>query len=110
MVGSALAENLIGAGFPVVGFDIDGERLRWLEEIGGEAATSAREVAERTDRVFLSLMTAEIVLEAVEGSDGLMRAASPPTHIIDCSTGDPEETVALAGRMREKDVFYLYRI
>ncbi len=107
LVGSALAENLLGAGFSVVGFDIDGDRLRWLEEAGGEPASSAREVGERTGRVFLSLMTAEIVRQAVEGPQGLMRAKSPPSHVIDCSTADPEETIALAGRLREKNVSYL---
>lgn len=107
LVGSAIAENLLDAGFSVVGFDIDDARLRWLEEAGGESASCAREVGERTERVFLALMTDDIVREVVEDSEGLTQASSLPTHIIDCSTVDPDETVALAGRLREKNISYL---
>lgn len=107
LVGTALAGNLLEAGFGVAGFDVDSERLGHLEKIGGRPASSPREVAQRARRVFLALMSTDIVREAVEGPQGLLRAETPPTHIVDCSTGDPDETVALARRLEDRGVRFL---
>jgi len=107
LVGTALGENLLAAGFGVVGYDIVPEKCRHLEELGGEAASSPADVARRCRRVVLSLMTSEIVRGVVEGSDGLLEADPPPTHIIDTTTGDPNQTAALAARLAERGVAYL---
>jgi len=107
LVGTALAENLLAAGFQVVGYDIVPEQCRRLEELGGEAASGPADVARRCRRVVLSLMTTEIVCEVVEGSGGLLDAGSPPTHVIDTTTGDPDATMALAERLAARNVAYL---
>lgn len=107
LVGTALADNLIAAGYGVVGFDIDGDRLGCLESVGGEPAASASEVGGKVNRVFLALMNSDIVRDVVEGPHGLMEAQSPPSYIVDCSTGDPEQTVRLASRLRERNVSLL---
>lgn len=107
LVGTALAENLLHSGHAVVGFDIDAGKYRNLERLGGTAASSPRDVGRQVDRVLLSLMSTDIVREVVEGPAGLLEAESPPTHIIDTTTGDPEETIALAQRLNEKDISFL---
>jgi 3-hydroxyisobutyrate dehydrogenase-like beta-hydroxyacid dehydrogenase len=107
LVGTALAENLLAAGFGVVGCDILPEKCRRLEELGGTAASGPAEVARRSRRVLLSLMTTETVCEVVEGPGGLLEAARPPSHVIDTTTGDPEATAALAERLAERGVAYL---
>jgi len=107
LVGTALAENLLAAGFGVVGYDIAADKCKHLEELGGEAAASPADVARRRRRVFLSLMTTEIVREVVEGSDGLLEADPPQAYIIDTTTGDPDQTAALAGRLAARGVHYL---
>src|SRR4051794_29208979 len=66
LLGAALAERLLGAGFAVVGFDRDPRRCQLLAELGGEPVTSALEVIHGCDRVLLSLpdtATVESVLE-----------------------------------------------
>ena len=40
LMGSALAQRLIGSGFRVLGFDVDPARRKALEQMGGAAATS----------------------------------------------------------------------
>ena len=57
-LGLPYAQRLIGAGFPVVGFDLRAERLAALAEAGGRAALDAAEVGHAADPVILSLPTA----------------------------------------------------
>jgi 3-hydroxyisobutyrate dehydrogenase-like beta-hydroxyacid dehydrogenase len=99
LVGIELARHLIGRGFRVTGFDVDPVRLALLEAAGGEAAESPAAVATAAPRVVLALLDTDITCRVVEGTDGLMSAQRPPTHIVDTSTGDPDEVVALGVRL-----------
>lgn len=107
LVGSALAENLLGAGYSVIGYDIEPGKCEKLERLGGEPASCPRDVAGRARRVFLSLMSSEIVRDVLEGPAGLLEAEVPPAYIIDTTTGDPDETVAIARKLKEREVFFL---
>jgi len=107
LVGTALAEHLLTAGFDVVGFDVDESRRDHLVGLGGRAAAGPAEVARRCRRVFLSLMTSEIVREVVEGPGGLLAVETPPQFLLDTTTGDPEQTAALADRLAKRGVQYL---
>ncbi len=104
LVGSAIAEHLLGRGYGVVGHDIDGARNAHLEGIGGSAVDGAAAVGRRARRVFLSLMTTEAVRQV---TDSLLAADPPPTNIIDTTTGAPAETAALAGRLAERGIAFL---
>jgi 3-hydroxyisobutyrate dehydrogenase-like beta-hydroxyacid dehydrogenase len=66
LMGSALAQRLIGAGYGVVGFDIDAEKLRSLEKLGGTAAASPADAARLCDVLFLAVFNTEQVEEVVE--------------------------------------------
>ena len=107
LVGSALAELLIANGYRVVGYDIAGEKNAALAAMGGRPVDSPAEVAERCRRIVLSLMTTAIGREVVEGTDGIMKAGRLPACIIDTTTGDPEETEALAARLATDGIAYL---
>jgi 3-hydroxyisobutyrate dehydrogenase-like beta-hydroxyacid dehydrogenase len=107
LVGSALAEHLLVAGYAVVGHDIDPARQAALHDLGGEPEAGAAAVGARCRRVFLSLMTTETVCRVVEGAGGLLDADPPPRYIIDTTTGTPDPTVALAERLRSRGVEFL---
>ena len=47
LVGSALAENLLGAGYSVIGYDVEPGRCAELKKLSGEPAPCPRDVAER---------------------------------------------------------------
>ena len=107
LVGTAIAECLLAGEFDVVGFDIDSARCMHLEELGGKALSSPAQVAQEVGRVVLSLPETDIVRQVVEGPAGILEAKTPPKYIIDTTTGDPEETAALAQRLAEREIHLL---
>ncbi|MFC1635233.1 NAD(P)-dependent oxidoreductase [Planctomycetota bacterium] len=107
LVGTAMAESLLMAAFEVVGFDIDSERCAELEKLGGKPAGSPAEVAGQVGYIVLSLPDTKAVRQAVERPNGLLEAEPLPKYIIDTTTGDPEETIALAERLTQKGITML---
>jgi 3-hydroxyisobutyrate dehydrogenase-like beta-hydroxyacid dehydrogenase len=107
LVGIALAERLRGCGYGVVGFDVNVERRTLLGSLGGMTVASACQVAARTRRILLSLPDTSVVRSVIEGRDGILAADALPTHLIDTTTSDPDETVALAERLRERGISLL---
>ena len=69
IMGNAFATNLRKAGFPVLAYDISTDALRRIEALGGSAAASAAEVAEKARVVITSLPT-EAALRAAIGGPG----------------------------------------
>lgn len=104
LVGTALAESLLAGQFEVVGYDIDSERCAEFEKLGGKLAGSPAEIASKVNHIILSLPDSKAVRQAVEGPNGLLEAEPLPTYIIDTTTGDPEETIALAKRLAQKGI------
>lgn len=104
LMGSALAERLLGAGYAVVGYDVVAEKRTALECRGGQAAPSARAVAERARCFLFSLMTTD----QVEGSLAEMGSAPRPgALVIDTTTGRPEQMAALGARLAASRIDYL---
>ena len=64
IMGSAIASNLLKAGFPVIGTDIVAERRTQLAEAGGVACEGTREIGKRCRHIVLSLPS-EAALYAV---------------------------------------------
>jgi len=104
LVGTAIAERLLGEGFAVVGYDIDSVKCEELERLGGKAEGNAAEVGESAERVILSLPDTDVVVDVVEGVGGLLEGDSGVRYIVDTTTGDPDETAALAGRLAERGI------
>ena len=85
IMGGAMAKNLRLAGFPVVAFDVSADALRRIEALGGSAAGSPAEVAERARAVITSLPTEAALRAAIGGTDGIASAKSNPV-VIEMST------------------------
>ncbi len=107
LVGTAMAERLLAEQFEVVGFDIDSTTCGHLEQLGGKAVSNPAQVAEQADRVVLSLPDTDVVLQVVEGPGGILEAKTLPRYIIDTTTGDPDETAALAKRLARRGIHFL---
>ena len=85
-MGSAMAGNLIEAGFEVVGRDTDPARAEAFAAMGGRAADSPRAVAEAADCVMTSLPTVAAFEAVTAGADGIAAANKPGLVAFDTST------------------------
>jgi 3-hydroxyisobutyrate dehydrogenase-like beta-hydroxyacid dehydrogenase len=106
LVGSALAERLLAAGFVVIGHDVDAGRRDELRARGGTAAASAAEVAGAACRIILSLPNSEIVRAVINPLRNPL-AARPGSIVVDTTTGDPEPTAELGALLAADHVAYL---
>ena len=104
LLGSALAESLIKAGFTVRGYDTAPERVREHEARGGVPAGSPADAARGTTVVMTCLMTADIVRDVLLGPDGAIDAAEPGLVVIDNSTIHPDASAALAGLLAPRGI------
>ena len=107
LVGAALAENLLTAGYEVIGFDLLEEKRRGLESLGGRAALSLEDVAGQVECLILSLPDSEVVAEVIEGSGGILSYPSRIRFILDTTTGEPDKGRALAIRLQSKGIRFL---
>ena len=82
-MGSAMAANLMKAGFAVAGYDLLAGRRRTHGRAGGRVARSVAEVAVLADVAITSLPSAESLLEV---SAGLARDGGAPKYVIETST------------------------
>lgn len=103
LMGSALAERLIGGGYPVVGFDVAETARDRLRTIGGEPAESASDVFSRARTVLLSLPNSAVVHDVLREASDLAK----DSFIIDTTTGDPTVTVKIARQLGDQGVRYL---
>jgi 3-hydroxyisobutyrate dehydrogenase-like beta-hydroxyacid dehydrogenase len=104
LVGTAFAENLLAAGYQVIGFARRASSREALVRLGGRAAASAPEVARAAERVILSLPDSDVVDEVVLGPKGLLSVASRLRIVLDTTTGEPDRTEALAGTLRGRNI------
>jgi 3-hydroxyisobutyrate dehydrogenase-like beta-hydroxyacid dehydrogenase len=104
LLGSALAGNLIRAGFTVRGFDTAPERMREHEAQGGVPACSPADAARGATVVMTCLMTADIVREVLLGPEGALGVAPPGLVVIDNSTIHPDASAALAALLAPRGI------
>jgi 3-hydroxyisobutyrate dehydrogenase-like beta-hydroxyacid dehydrogenase len=104
LMGSALAERLLGAGFDVIGYDRVSEKSAALAARGGRSAGSPRAVAEASDSILFSLMSTDQVAASLDAMGSGLR---PGTTVIDTTTGSPEQMAALGERLAALGIDYL---
>ena len=86
IMGSAMARNLLEAGFAVAGLRKQTARLSELKEMGGHPVGSAQELAQVSDVVVSVLPTVESVHEAILGKQGVAAGAHPGLIMVEAST------------------------
>ena len=106
LVGTALAENLLAAGYQVIGFARSEASREKLVRLGGRAAAAPAAVAAEASRVILSLPDSDVVDQIVSGPGGLLAAGSGLRLVLDTTTGEPERTEALAARCAARGVLF----
>lgn len=104
LLGTAIAERLLAAGFDVIGYDLAPDRRRALEQLKGTAVSTPGEVASSCDRLILSLPTSEVAERVVAEIRGYLAAG---TIVIDTTTGEPEQMAAIGAGLEQCGGHYL---
>ncbi len=94
-MGQAFAENLRSAGFQVIGYDRDAERIRPLQMAGGLAAKRLADLA-ACDVVVTSLPDDDALASVTLGADGLASVLAPGAVHVSMSTVSAELSRRLA--------------
>lgn len=103
LLGSALAERFIAAGYSVMGFDTSEERREQFRTIGGVLGDSANSVFQHCSTVVLSLPNSKVVSELLRGCFDLIEQHL----IIDTTTGAPEDARHIAADLEARGACYL---
>ena len=94
IMGSAVAPNLLRAGFSVVSFDPDPARREILHSAGGRSVESPIAVAQSADVIISLLPSAQALQDVIAGSDGLLASGQSGLILIESSTLSLEEKLA----------------
>ena len=99
LMGSGMSKNLLAAGFSVLGYDLDQEKMDSLRKVGGQTTDGPDQIASRVDVILLSLPNSNVVNEVVKSSLKLFDTGRKGLILIDTTTADPilseESAIAL---------------
>ena len=106
-IGNPMARQMIAAGHSLVVFDLRGEAMENLLELGADAGASAADVASRCSVVFTSLPGPVEVDAAVAGGEGILSGASAGDIHVDLSSNSITAVQRLAALEAEHGVTYI---
>ena len=105
LMGSALSARLIGAGLPVIGFDIDAARCTALRAGGGEPAASANELIAKCRIIVVALYNAAQIGKVFDELD--KGAFLADATVICTTTCGPAEIARLAQRAADAGLCFI---
>jgi putative dehydrogenase len=98
IMGGSFAQNLLGAGWRVIGYDVDPARRRALARLGVEIAADAADVARKTKTIITSLPSPKALAATV---DAIVRAKVPRRVIVEASTFTLEDKARAEAALRK---------
>lgn len=101
LMGSGMARNLIVAGFPLIGYDVDPAKVEAIVRAGGTGTQRPEEIPPKVDVIITSLPNSQVVDDVVKNSLRLFERGRRGLILIDTTTADPFLSEALAGQLRE---------
>ena len=105
LMGEGMAARMLAAGHPLATLAHRNRApLERLMAKGASEAKTAREMAATCDVVFLCVTGSPQVESVMRGPDGILAGARPGLIVADCSTADPNSTMALAAEAKAKGV------
>ncbi len=101
-MGDPIAANLVRAGYDVTGVDaVPGRAAQWAQRVGATSAPSVTEAVRDVDAVVTILPTSDHVSSVVDTVAPVLPAGSV---LVDMTSGVPETTRLIAGRLAAYDV------
>ena len=106
-MGGTIASLLLENGFKIIGRDIDPDRVNELVAQGMAAADSPKDIADQTDIIITSLPYPEILMEIINGDDGLLQNDKSDQIIIECSTLTVKDKIKAHDDLKAKGKIFL---
>ena len=107
-MGHGMAKNIVSKGYALT---VMGRSKREaVEDLKGRGAVevkTAAEIAARSTIVFLCVTGSRDVEAIVRGETGLAKGLRPGAIVVDCSTSDPNSTLALAAELAPAGVHFV---
>lgn len=107
VMGSAMARNILKAGFPLAVHNRTRSKEGPLVELGARPADCPAEAARGADVVVTCVSDTPDVFEVVAGPKGVLEGASRGTVVVDTSTISPSGAKDLAARCAGRGVEFL---
>lgn len=104
IMGKPMAKNLLKAGYQLVVYDLVSAAVKEVAAAGAAPASSAKEVAQKTDVVITMLPNSPHVKAAVLGPNGVLEGAKPGMIIVDMSSIAPLAAKEVAAQAADKGV------
>ena len=98
IMGGSFAQNLVAAGWRVIGYDIAPERRRAMARAGVEIAADAGDVARKAKTIITSLPSPKALAATVET---IVKAKVPRRVIVEASTFTLEDKTAAEAKLRK---------
>lgn len=104
IMGKPMSLNLMKAGYSLTVFDLNQESVNAVVNKGAIAASSPKEVAERSDVIITMLPASKHVEQVVLAENGILEGAKEGSVIIDMSSITPDVSRALADQTAKQGV------
>jgi 3-hydroxyisobutyrate dehydrogenase-like beta-hydroxyacid dehydrogenase len=106
IMGGAIAAQMLKKGVPVMAYDRNPEALEKLQALGGEIASSIRQVVDENEIVFACLPTADICRNVALGPEGVAGGAKVKIY-IETSTLGGAVAIEFAEALEKYGIAYL---
>ena len=104
IMGKPMAKNLLKAGYALVVYDINQAAVADVSAAGAEVATSAKEVAEKSEIIITMLPNSPHVKAAVLGMNGVLEGVKKGSIVIDMSSIAPLASQEISAKLAEVGV------
>jgi len=106
LMGFPMAKNLLKSGYKLKAFNRSQDKAERLKEFGAELSTSIKDAVTSSD-IIITMLTDDIAVEKVIGSDEFIKNIKPNATVIDMSSINPVLSKKCAKLLKEKKINYL---
>jgi 3-hydroxyisobutyrate dehydrogenase-like beta-hydroxyacid dehydrogenase len=102
-MGFPMAHRLIKAKHQLIVYDTRSDSIDKLVALGAQAASSPRDVADRTETVMASLPSLQVSMDVATGKDGVIEGKRVK-RLVDLSTTGSQMAVRIHGLLAKKNI------
>jgi 3-hydroxyisobutyrate dehydrogenase len=106
-MGTPIVRNLLDAGFDVVVYDVDAQRIAEAMQFGARCADDIRSLARTSGKIFSIIPDDEVLRHIALGADGAISNASQGAVYVDMSTVSPAVSEEVRDAARERGIGYV---